>query len=81
MFGAVPRYNLGDFLFQGKSMTEIITEGPMGIGFISGGAGILSMNQLADEQIRYLVRVKIKDYDTMLSIMNRNLSKNSVPAS
>ena len=44
MFGAVPRYNLGDFLFQGKSMTEIITEGPMGIGFISGGAGILSMN-------------------------------------
>ena len=37
-------------------MTEIITEGPMGIGFISGGAGILSMNQLADEQIRYLVR-------------------------
>ena len=56
MFGAVPRYNLGDFLFQGKSMTEIITEGPMGIGFISGGAGILSMNQLADEQIRYLVR-------------------------
>ena len=29
MFGAVPRYNLGDFLFQGKSMTEIITEGPM----------------------------------------------------
>ena len=46
MFGAVPRYNLGDFLFQGKSMTEIITEGPMGIGFISGGAGILSINQL-----------------------------------
>ena len=40
MFGAVPRYNLGDFLFQGKSMTEIITEGPMGIGFISTGAGI-----------------------------------------
>jgi flagellar biosynthesis protein FlhG len=24
MFGAVPRYNLGDFLFQRKSMTEII---------------------------------------------------------
>lgn len=55
MFGAVPRYNLGDFLFQRKSMTEIITEGPMGIGFISGGAGVLCMNQLADEQIRYLI--------------------------
>lgn len=56
MFGAVPRYNLGDFLFQGKTMTEVITEGPVGVGFISGGAGILKMNQLTEDQIRYLVR-------------------------
>ena len=39
MFGAIPKYNLGDLIYRGKNIREIVTEGPMGIGFISGGAG------------------------------------------
>ena len=33
MFGAVPQYNLSDLIYRGKSIREIITTGPMDIGF------------------------------------------------
>ena len=36
MFGTVPKHNLCDLIYQGKSITDIITWGPMGVGFISG---------------------------------------------
>ncbi len=36
MFGAIPKYNLADVIYHGKQITEIISEGPMGIGFVSG---------------------------------------------
>lgn len=55
MFGAVPRYNLSDLIYRGKSTREIITKGPMEIGFISGGLGIAGLNNLAKDQIVYLV--------------------------
>lgn len=55
MFGAIPQYNLSDLIYNGKSIKEIITPGPMGIGFISGGSGIIGLNNLQKEQIVYLV--------------------------
>ncbi len=55
MFGAVPRFNLSDLIYRNKDITEVITEGPMEIGFISGGSGILGLNNLTKEQIQYLV--------------------------
>ncbi len=56
MFGAIPQYNLSDVIYHGKKMKEIITPGPMEIGFISGGSGIISLNNLYHDQILYLVR-------------------------
>lgn len=55
MFGTVPEYNLSDLIFGGKSIRDIITKGPMDIGFISGGSGIVDLNNLTKEQITYLV--------------------------
>ena len=55
MFGAIPQYNLSDFIYRGKGIKEIITPGPMDIGFISGGAGIIGLNNLYREQIMNLV--------------------------
>ena len=46
MFGAVPKHNLYDLIYQGKSITDIITWGPMEVGFISGGSGIAGMSNL-----------------------------------
>ena len=55
MFGTVPKYNLSDFIYRGLDLREIVTEGPMGIGFISGGSGIVGLNDLDATQIRRLV--------------------------
>ena len=56
MFGAIPKHNLSDLIYRNKKIDEIITEGPMEIGFISGGSGILGLNNLTKEQILNLVK-------------------------
>lgn len=56
MFGAIPKYNLSDMIYHGKKIKEIITQGPMDIGFISGGSGVISLNNLYHDQILYLIR-------------------------
>ncbi len=55
MFGTVPTCNLSDVIFEGKSITEVITKGPNGIGFISGGSGIVGLNNLTKDQVTFLV--------------------------
>jgi len=55
MFGAVPKYNLFDLIYQGKNIREIITWGPMEVGFISGGSGIAGMANLSKEYLTYIV--------------------------
>lgn len=55
MFGAIPKYNLSDLIYHGKKMKEIITDGPMEIGLISGGNGITGMSNLSKDQLARLV--------------------------
>lgn len=64
MFGAIPQNNLSDFIYRGKRIQEIITPGPMDIGFISGGSGIIGLNNLYREQIMYLVKA-IEELNTL----------------
>ena len=47
MLGIRPRYDLGDLMYGDMKLKDIITEGPMGIGFISGGSGIHVLNNLS----------------------------------
>ena len=56
MFGAIPKYNLSDLIYNGRTMKEIITPGPMDIGFISGGSGVIALNNLYHDQILYLIK-------------------------
>lgn len=56
MFGAVPKSNLGDLIYQGKNIKEIITWGPMEVGFISGGSGIAGMANLGKEHLTYIIQ-------------------------
>ena len=55
MFGTVPKYSLKDYVYGEMELSEIITKGPMDIGFISGGSGMLSLNNLNDDQRQGLV--------------------------
>lgn len=56
MFGAVPKHNLHDLIYQGKRITEIITWGPAEVGFISGGSGIAGMSNLSRDYLAYIIQ-------------------------
>jgi len=56
MFGAVPKYNLCDLIYQGKNIREIITWGPQEVGFISGGSGIAGMSNLSRDYLVYIIQ-------------------------
>ena len=56
MFGTVPKHNFCDLIYQGKNIKEIITWGPMEVGFISGGSGIAGMANLNREYLKYIIQ-------------------------
>ena len=55
MFGTVPKHNLCDLIYQGKNIKDIITWGPMDVGFISGGSGISDMYNLSQDYLVYII--------------------------
>ena len=68
MFGAVPKHNLCDLIYQGKNIREIITWGPMEIGFISGGSGIAGMSNLSKDYLNYIIQ-NLVELDEMADII------------
>ncbi len=56
MFGLIPKYTLSDVIYKGKNIKDIITWGPMGVGFISGGSGITQLANLTTDAINYIVQ-------------------------
>lgn len=56
MFGTVPKHNLCDLIYQGKSITDIITWGPGEVGFISGGSGIAGLSNLGRDYLTYIIQ-------------------------
>ena len=68
MFGVMPKYNLSDVIYRGKKIQDIITPGPMDIGFISGGSGITGINNLTRAQIAFLI-YNLKELDSMADVI------------
>lgn len=56
MLDTMPEYNLSDVIFKGMNLSDVITSGPLGIGFISAGSGVMSLNNLTEEQVHTLVK-------------------------
>jgi len=68
MLGIRPQYNLADLMFRGKTLNEIITRGPEGVGFISGGSGIQELARMTKEQVMYLTQ-KLVELDSMADVI------------
>ncbi|MBO6133626.1 MAG: MinD/ParA family protein [Lachnospiraceae bacterium] len=68
MFGAIPKHSLADLLYQGMSIRDIITWGPMEIGFISGGSGIIGMSNLNRDNLNYLVS-NLSELDSIADVI------------
>ena len=68
MFGVIPKYTLADLMFKGKEIKDIITEGPEGVMFVSGGSGIARLVNLDNEQIKRLV-YKISELEKLADVI------------
>ncbi len=68
MFGIIPEYNLGDLIYNGKEISQIITKGLSDVGFISGGSGIAKMVNLTNEQLRNVV-LKLSELEQLADII------------
>ena len=68
MFGTVPKHNLCDLIYQGKNIREIITWGPMEVGFISGGSGIAGLSNLSRDYLTYIVQ-NLAELDAIADII------------
>lgn len=69
MLGIRPKFNLLDLIHNKKDIAEIITKGPNGIGFISGGSGVSELAELDNNSIKLLISelVKLDDmYDVVI---------------
>lgn len=56
IFGIVPKYNLFDIIYNNKSINEVLTNGPLGIEFLSGGSGVNELLKLDHAQVDFLVQ-------------------------
>lgn len=68
MFGAVPKHNLCDLIYQGKNIRDIITWGPMEVGFISGGSGIAGLSNLSRDYLNYII-VNLAELDAITDVI------------
>ncbi len=68
MLGIRPKFNLSDLMFRGKTIPDIITEGPENISFISGGSGIQELARMTREQVMYLTK-KLVELDSMADVI------------
>lgn len=68
MLGIRPKYNLADLMYRGKKIEDIITYGPEGVGFISGGSGINELTNLSREQVFSLIQ-KLDELDQMADVI------------
>lgn len=68
MLGIRPTYNLLDLIHNNKTMPEIITRGPRGIGFVSGGSGVSELASLDKNSIKLLISEMMK-LDKMYDIV------------
>lgn len=68
MFGAVPKHNLSDLIYQGMNIKDIITWGPMDVGFISGGSGIAGLSNLNRDYLTYIIQ-NLSELDSMTDVI------------
>ena len=54
LFGIIPRYHFGDVLASKVVMKDALTEGPLGLKFLSGGAGMSSLSNITEQEISVL---------------------------
>lgn len=82
VLGCSASYNIMNLLEEGVRLIDVITDGPRGIKFMSGGSGIYHLANLNDSQLLYLTHqiISFDDWADIILIdtgagLNRNVLK------
>lgn len=51
LFGIIPKYSLVDVIYGKKNIIEVLSDGPNGVKFISGGSGVAELIKLEQQQL------------------------------
>ncbi|MBF7096304.1 MinD/ParA family protein [Alkalibacter mobilis] len=80
LLGINYKYDLFDHLESGVDLKEIIYEGPEGIKFVSGGAGLLKMETLNEETQKKFIQglLDIGGFDVMIIDNGAGISRESL---
>lgn len=68
MLGIRPQYTMADIIYNDMSIDDIITRGPLDIGFISGGSGVQDMVNLEKDQLKGVI-AKLVRLDTLADVI------------
>ncbi len=68
IFGVIPKYNLFDVIYNNKTIYEVLTTGPLGIEFLSGGSGVRELLKLDKAQIEILIQ-KLAELDQYADVI------------
>ena len=55
MLGVHPKYNISDLIYNDMEIEDIVTRGPEGVGFISGGSGVSELVNLERQDLQTFV--------------------------
>ena len=53
--GVIPQFNFGDVVNSKIELEAALTEGPLGLKFLSGGAGLTALSNLSEKQIAVVI--------------------------
>ena len=68
MLGIRPQYNLSDLIYHNKTVQDIMTPGPMGIQFISGGSGVQDLINFDKTHVKMFIS-KLMVLDSLADIV------------
>lgn len=68
MLGIRPQYTMADIIYNDMNIDDIITRGPLDIGFISGGSGVQDMVNLEKDQLKGMI-TKLVRLDTLADVI------------
>ncbi|MFZ7131476.1 MAG: MinD/ParA family protein [Eubacteriales bacterium] len=80
MMGVEPKYDLFDFIRGNVTLKEIITSGPAGVDFISGGSGLFSIEALdyTKQQVFMEQLGELSVYDVLIIDNGAGITKESL---
>ncbi|MCL2618227.1 MAG: P-loop NTPase [Defluviitaleaceae bacterium] len=55
LLGIVPKRSFADVFAQKCTIQEVLTPGPLGVNFISGGSGLSNMSSISNDQLKHII--------------------------